>query len=284
MLKWYQEPLIHFLVLGTLLFFLTQFNTFSMMNGNSKKIIIREDEIQQFITFWNKKNLKNPTQKDIDSFLKIYIEKEILYTEALQMKLNQNDKTIKQLLIDKLKYIVSDPMDTNDISDEELQNFFNKNKYLFSNKTSTIFTFRHIYFNPKHSDNLDDRVKTIYIKIKDQDFNQTYISYGDKFYKGSYFSNISQKGLSNIFSHAFTQEIQKLPQKKWSEPISSGYGIHLIYIEEIHHTEILFETMKEKIRNKYIIHKSKEKYNDFYNTLKEKYQVIIEPYILKNEQ
>jgi len=284
MLKWYQEPLIHFLILGTLLFFLTQFTTFSEIPRNSKKIIINEDEIQKFITFWKKKHRKNPTKKDVDSFLKIYIEKEILYTEALQMKLNQNDKTIKQLLIDKLKYIVSDPIDTSHIPEETLQKFFNKNRHLFSNDSSTIFTFRHIYFNPKHSDTLDDRVNTIYRKIKNQDFNQTYISYGDKFYKGSNFSNISQKGLSNIFSHSFTQEIQKLPQKKWSNPVKSGYGIHLVYIEEIHHPKKSFETMKEKITNRYIIYKSHEKYKEFYNTLKDKYQVIIEPYILKNEK
>ena len=286
MLKWYQEPLVHFLILGIFLFFIVQTNALPMVNQDSKTITIKEQDIEKLVTYWNKKYNINPTQEELDTLLKFYIENEILYTEALKMKLDEHDEAIKQLLIDKLKYVVSEPVNVTNITDEELEKFFKQNKELFLNKEDISISFGHIYFNPKEyssKDPIEKKANSIYENIKDEDFNQTYANYGDAFYKGSYFSKMTEKELASIFSHSFVQSLQKLPQKCWSHPIKSGYGIHLIYIEHIYQTEMSFHTIKEKIKNRYIIHKSRENYENFYKDLKEKYQIIIEPYSLKNE-
>ncbi|HIP27627.1 MAG TPA: peptidyl-prolyl cis-trans isomerase [Sulfurovum sp.] len=287
MLKWYQEPLIHFLILGTLLFFITQTTPFSMIN-NPKEITIKEDEIKKLITFWKKKYHKIPTKKELDTLLNIYIENEILYAEALDMKLDKHDEGMKQLLVDKLKYIVSEPVNINKISDKELKMFYNKNKHLFPKKKPKTITFGHIYFNPKEDytphTSIEEKAQSTYLKIKDNAYNEKSTNYGNKFYKGSYFSKMTKKKVSKVFSHSFFLKLQKLPQRKWSEPINSGYGIHLVYIEEISETPLSFTTIKSKIKNMYIIHKSQENYEKYYKDIKEKYQVIIEPLTLNNEK
>ena len=286
MLKWYQEPLIHFLILGTLLFFITQTTPFSMIN-DSKKITIKEDEIKKLITFWKNKYHKIPTKKELDTLLNVYIENEILYAEALDMKLDKHDEKMKQLLVDKLKYIVSEPVNINNISDKELKMFYNKNKHLFPKKKSITITFGHIYFNPKEHDSqkhsIEENAKSTYLAVKNNVFHKKDTDYGNKFYRGSYFSNMSKEKISKIFSHSFFQKLQKLPQGKWSEPINSGYGIHLVYIEKIVETMISFNTRKEEIKNRYIIHNARENYENFYKDIKEAYEVTIEPYTLKNE-
>lgn len=283
MLKWYQEPLIHFLVLSTLIFFLTQSNTFSMIHNNSKEITIKEDEINKLITFWEKKYHATPTQEELDTLLNVYIENEILYIEALAMKLDQNDEGIKKLLIDRLKYIISDPVNIDTISDEALETFFNENKKLFSKHKKTIISFGHIYFNPKEHDNIKEKATVLYAKIKGKDFNATLPNYGDLFYKGSYFSKLTSNALFKIFSHSFTQDLQQLPIKQWSKPIASSYGFHLVYMEEINHIQKTFNDRKEEIKNNYIIHNAKQNYENFFKELRKKYQVHIEPYSLPKE-
>ncbi|MCF6244042.1 MAG: peptidyl-prolyl cis-trans isomerase [Sulfurovum sp.] len=284
MLKWYQEPLIHFLIIGILLFFITQSQPFSLLDNNSKKITIQKDEINKLISFWKKKYNTTPTQEELDTLLEVYIENEILYTEALNMKLDKHDEGVKKILVDKLKYIVSEPINFNKISDKELQIFFDKNKKMFSKNKHTTITFGHIYFNPKEHDSIEEKSTSMYQKVKEKDFNRTYASQGDPFYKGSHFSQLSKKEISSIFSHSFFQELQKLPKQTWSKPVASGYGIHLIYIENIQESSLTFNTLKEEIKNRYIIYKSKQNYENYYKKIKKKYKIHIAPYTLKNEK
>lgn len=284
MLKWYQEPLVHFLVLGTLLFFLSQSDTFSSINKNTNTLIVKEEEIKKRITFWKKRYHTVPTQDEVDTLLKVYIENEILYAKALDMKLDRNDDAMKQLMVNKLKYIVSEPVNIDNISDKELKTFFHDNKNLFKSNIYTTITFGHIYFNPKDNNSMTEKANDVYMKIKNKAFQKRDANYGNHFYKGSYFSKMSTKELSKIFTHSFVQILQKLPQRQWSKPINSGYGTHLIYIEQIDKTKLSFNKMKDKIKNKYIIHKSHENYAKFYENIKKEYQVIIEPYTLQDKE
>jgi parvulin-like peptidyl-prolyl isomerase len=255
---------------------------------NSKEIIITEDETKKLIAFWKKRYHKTPTQKELGTLLDVYIENKILYTEALNIKLDQDDEAIKQLLVDKLKYIVSEPIDINTISDKTLETFFNENKQLFSNNTSSSITFSHIYFNPKETHEkeytLEEKAKSIYLKLKNKPFDKKDTLYGNPFYKGSYFSKMTKKELSKIFTHSFVQELQKLPLNQWSKPIKSGYGIHLIYIEEIKQTDMTFKDIKETVKNNYIIHTSKNNYEKFYKDVKKRYNITIKPYTISDEK
>jgi len=281
MLKWYQEPLVHFLILGIFLFFIVQTNALPMVNQDSKTITIKEKDIEKLVTYWNKKYNINPTQEELDTLLKFYIENEILYTEAIKMKLDEHDESIKQLLIDKLKYIVSEPVNVTNITDKELQTFFNNNKQKFAKEKYTTLTFSHIFFNPKLNDNYEQKAHTIYNVIKNQDFNETFLEYGDVFLGGSSFSNMPMKKLSNYFSHSFRQKLLKLPKNSWANPIKSGYGIHIVYIKKREHISKTFNEMKETIKNRYIIDRSKKNYKSYLNDIIKKYKIIQEPYTLK---
>jgi hypothetical protein len=281
-LKWYQEPLLHFLVLGALLFIFTQNS--SNFNRDKKNITVSKTDTENYIRYWKKKYNRPPTQEEIDTFLKITIENEVLYKEALNMGLDKEDKVIKQHLIDKLKFIISKPIDEKKISDKTLKKFFEKNRNLFSSQNTTLYSFAHIYLNPKYNDNIELKADEIYIKIKDEKLNNNYTKLGDKFYKGSYFNQLSIKDISKIFSRSFAKKLSQLPQGEWIKGVASGYGVHLIYIEEKNTPKDLFESQKERVKNRYIIQESQKKLQNFYESLKKKYHITIEPYSLNESE
>ncbi len=283
-MKWYQEPLVHFLVLGIFLFFITQNNTLPMVNQDSKTINIQKKDIEKLIIFWKNKYHKNPTQDELDTLIKFYIENEILYAEAIKMKLDEHDEAIKQLLINKLKYIVSEPINIDNITDKELQTFFNENKELFIKERDVKMTFSHIFFNPKIHHNYEEKAQLIYNKIKNKDFDETFSTYGDVFFGGSHFPNITIKELSNYFSHSFRQKLLTLPKNSWSIPIKSGYGIHIVYIKHIKHISKTFTQMKEAIKNRYIIENTNKNFQKYLQDIKKQYKIIQEPYLLKEPQ
>ncbi len=288
MLKWYQEPLVHFLILGSFLFFLIQtIHTPASMHSDKTIITLSKKEIKQMLLFWQNKYHTLPTQEELHKLFETYIEKEILYAEAKRMQLDKNDTAIKQILIDKLKYIASEPLDIGHITDRELQTFYQKNKRLFADKSERYISFAHIYFNPKKYESsrfIEEKAHRLYQKIKTLDLYTNYADKGDSFYKGSYFSHINTKELTSVFSHSFVQSLLKLPQKRWSKPLKSGYGLHLVYIENIDEKKATFASLKEQIKDRYIIHKSQEAYRQFYQNLKKKYRIVIEPYSAQNKE
>jgi len=277
MLKWYQEPLLHFLLIGTLLFFIAdRTQSFSFMD-NTNTIIINKSKIDEMITFLKKKDGTTPTKEVLDSLTKYYIENEILYREALKMKLDKNDQEMKQLLVNKIKYIMKES-DTIHISDDTLKTYFKEHQQSFINNLDHYLTFGHIYINPNKHQNSESLANTIYQKVKDTPFDDSLAKKGDSFYAGAYFSNISTKALKEYFSHSFINTIKKLPSSQWSKPIKSGFGIHLIYMQKCTQTQDIFTTLKQEIRNAYILEQNQLHYEKFYQNIKKKYTVEIAPY------
>ena len=253
MLKWYREPFFHFIFLGTVLFIIIKWNGSENREEKSRVIVVK--------------------QEDADSAN--YIENEILYREALERNLDKDDYAIRQLLIDKLKYTMSDSVNIAEVSKEVLEKYFNANKSKFANESQITLTFGHIYLNPQNHEDIDSVAKKILVEINTLSYDKSMSTKGDTFYAGNYFNNLTKVELSKSFSRSFVSELVKLPKKRWSI-LKSGFGVHLIYIVDIKMRETKFEDVKSRVKNSYIIEKNRNAYKEFYKKIKDKYQIIID--------
>ena len=55
---------------------------------------------------------------------------------------------------------------------------------------------------------------------------------GDPFLPGPHPVASSQRDLERLFGSAFARAVMSLPEERWSGPIESGYGMHLVWIHE----------------------------------------------------
>ena len=58
------------------------------------------------------------------------------------------------------------------------------------------------------------------------------VKYGDPFVTGSFVRATSRAGLTKMFGDAFADAVAKLETKRWSEPIRSPFGLHLVWVAE----------------------------------------------------
>ena len=54
---------------------------------------------------------------------------------------------------------------------------------------------------------------------------------GDPFVAGSAFREVSPHGLAKTFGDAFATTVAQLPAGRWSAPIASPYGKHLVWVD-----------------------------------------------------
>ncbi len=253
MIQWYKEPFLHFILLGTVLFLITKWNGSENREEKSRVIVVQEEDADRAS----------------------YIEDEILYREALERNLDKDDYAMRQLLIDKLKYTMSDSVNIAELSKGVLEKYFNTNKSNFTKESQTTLTFGQIYLNPQNHEHIDNVAKKLLNEVSDLSYDKSISTKGDKFYAGSYFDNLTKLELSKSFSRSFVSDLIKLPINKWSL-LKSGFGVHLIYIVDIKKREPKFEDVKDKVKNSYIIEKNRNAYKEFYKKIKDKYKIIID--------
>ena len=88
MKKLYKEPLLHFLIIGALIFVV-----FSIVNKEEKsmsgnKIVVSTAEIERLSSIWSKKWNRPPTETELKGLVDSYIKEEVYYREALALGLD----------------------------------------------------------------------------------------------------------------------------------------------------------------------------------------------------
>ena len=115
------------------------------MNANEDKdIFISDQEILSLISAWKSQVGRNPTEDELARIINNLVDEEILYREALNLGLDQEDKIIKRRLAQKISFLKEESIP--DIpSSQELLSFFenNKDKYFIQ----PTFTFTHYFFS-----------------------------------------------------------------------------------------------------------------------------------------
>jgi hypothetical protein len=279
--KWYQEPFFHFIILGAILFFLTSEEGSKNSEKERKIIVVKQEDISKVLNYWKRDHNGTISDEELDKLLKDYMQDEILYREALRRNLDKDDGRIKKLLVDKLKYTISDSLNINEVSTAVLKEYFKEHKEMFADDSLSYLTFGQIYINPKKHKNIDTFSKKLFQEISSMPYSKELSKRGDKFYAGSYFDALNKQELSKYFSRSFVNKLIKLPKNKWSL-LKSGYGVHLIYMLEISKKEVTFDNVQKSVKDRYLIEQNRNAYKKFYDEIKKEYSFDIEDNRTKN--
>ena len=111
MKKWHKEPLLHFLIIGALVFVL-----FSIVNKeedvvSDNRIVVSTSEIERLSNIWSKKWNRPPTESELNGLVESYIKEEVYYREALALGLDQNDTILRRRLMQKMEFLFKSTAD-----------------------------------------------------------------------------------------------------------------------------------------------------------------------------
>lgn len=232
------------------------------------KIIIPDDEILGLIKTWRDQVGRDPTDEEIVRIINNLINEEILYREALKLGLDKNDRIIKRRLAQKVEFIKQD--DTQP-SQEDLENFYNKNKLKYT--IEDLYTFSHHYY-PKESFSQTD--PEISLALSELSSGLTIEAY--PFILGNELNLISKNDIQRNFGDSFYESLSLLNENQWSGPIVSNYGFHIVFIKKRIKGYIPdLSQIYQKVYSDFIIMNRKENVINFLDEIKEEYEVIINP-------
>lgn len=271
MTKFQHEPLVHFIILGALLFAGHNLWQGHIANSDSTITISTEEMERQSLIFIGE-NRRKPTDDDLKALLFSYVEEEALVREAERMGLGENDTIIRRRLAQKMRFLIEN-VDEPALPDEiELETYFKTNIENFIRPEKREFS--HIYLSPEvHGDKLEIEAQTLIQKTQTTDWR----SLGDPFIMKRKFGPLSRVEVSRLFGPEFANSIFQASGENWQGPVESAFGLHLMRIDSISDSVIpKFEDVKDDVKMLWQEEALRSANQKRLKTLIDKYKVDIE--------
>jgi len=265
----FKEPFIHFIIIGIGLFLL--YGLVSEKTDSKNTIIINDFDLDNIISSWEMQWKRLPTEQELQNLIDQNIKQEIFYQEALKMNLDHNDEIIKRRLAQKMQFLSNDIAKLVEPTDKELNEYYQKHsdKYL----APPSYSLYQITFS---ADNRKDSYKDATETLK-QHSNATFDemkNLGDKLPFSYYVENVSANELGLQLGSKFPESLEGQETNKWIGPIPSGFGYHLVYINNKTESKLPdFDLIKNIILRDYEYDIQEETNELIYNELKKNYNI-----------
>lgn len=260
-----QEPLFHFILLGSLLFILNAF----MADKDQPTITLTYYQALQMIEDQSKLLGRPLTKNDSALLIDSFFEDEILLRESYKQGLDQYDSRIRKRLIDKMRVVLYG--DFEDPSEDSLRVFYRQHKEQY--RISKSKSFEHVFFFENHFDQVKKGQDVLKLLKEGQDPDLL----GDAFYQGKKFNEMTRFDLIREFGMTFANMVDQAQTGSWAGPISSKHGIHFVKITEVQGLEYLpFEAVKSYLINDYVQQLQEKSFQIKMDSISRNYKLDIE--------
>ena len=227
-MKIFRDPITHFVLIGLALVAINHFwNVWQGEQGRT--IVVSAAEIDRLEKIWAGTAGRVPTGADRQQIIDQYVQEEALVREAGRLGLGEGDIIIRRRLAQKMDFLVSDDAKADDPTDAELESWFEDNRQRFAAPERRSFT--HVYFSPEqHGSRIEGAAQTALARLRS---GEEWKSLGDPFIQKRSYAAVPEREVARLFGPDFAAEIFKLGAGRWSEPIGSAFGLHLVRIETI---------------------------------------------------
>ena len=272
-----REPLVHFLVIGAAIYALYGVYAGGVDEGNERTVTVTASEIQSLTDRWTRLWSRPPTNEELAGVIRDHVRTQILYREAVAMGLDDGDTIIERRLAQKLELLATSLITPKEPSDEQLIAWYAENAERF--KEPDLYTITHIFFDPdkREETTLDDAKATLDTLHTLDELSASYSDYGDWFMLQNYYPSRSALELRKLFGSGFVEQIVKLEPGVWHGPVLSGFGTHLVLINNVTLApEPAFDDIKEQLKEEWMAEQVAEISEVFIDNLISRYEIVVE--------
>lgn len=272
-----REPLVHFLLLGTILFALYGFFTADQnTEDKSHEILLTNDEMLQMTMYFQSQWKRPPTQQEFDQLLENQIQEQILYREALALGLDQDDTIVRRRMAQKMKFLAEDVGAAKTPTIEELKKWYEANSALFA--MPGRISFRQIHFSPESGgQRAESNARAALSELEGETIDSPRAAkLGDSIMLQDFYGDRSVEALAQDFGPAFAQQIRRIPPGSWQGPVESGLGLHLVFVSSLEPGRLPhFSEVETEVRNAWLAEQKEIAWRTAYEKMREKYTVLL---------
>ncbi|MEP4078478.1 peptidyl-prolyl cis-trans isomerase [Haloferula sp.] len=276
-----RDPLVIFLLIGGGIFLLyAKINPQeSAEETDPNRIEINEDVIDFLVSEWSSRWNRPPSPEELKGLLDSHIKEEILFREATKLGLDQSDTIIRRRLAQKMEFLTSDISDLEEVTDESLNAYYEKNAEAY--RVEPELGFRHLFFSAeKRKDTATADAEALLAPLNDGSLSfEQAIEKTDQTLLNPEFSTSTITLVGRQFGVEFADALLEAKPGAWIGPVKSGYGVHLVEVldrKEGYLPEL--ETIREDVLSDYRYDQRETLNKNMLDALLEQYEVVVADY------
>jgi PPIC-type PPIASE domain len=266
-----KEPLVHFLVLGALIF-----AGHGLLDRDGAqapgRIVVSQGQLESMRVGFTRTWQRQPTPEEWEGLIRDRVREEVYCREAMALGLDRDDTVIRRRLRQKMEFISDDIAARSQPTEAELGAYLAAHPDSF--RFEQRFTFSHVFLNPeKHGENLARDAARLLAQLKQADAS----ALGDPFLLEHQFASVPASEVEKQFGKGFAAKLGGIPPGQWQGPVESGYGVHLVLVSERAEGGLpALADVRDAVRREWDSARRKEANEKFYQALLERYTVTIE--------
>ena len=305
MSRWLKEPLLHFLVLGALIFLVYGWLS---DERSADEIFISGGQQDNLINTFTRTWQRPPTPAEFKGLLDDYVREEIAYREGTAMGLNDNDVIIRRRLRQKLELLAEDVASLSAPDDAQLQAFLDENsdEYLIEPR----FSFQQIYFSPDRREDPAADAELQLAQLLAASESLDYSTLGDSIALPGKVEDLRLSEIARVFGSSFGAQLMEQhsaqlagpkskqaggqvsdqagdqvgdqasgePGSQWTGPWASGFGLHLVKVTQyVPGTIPSLEQVRDVVQRDWFSVQRRAAVDGLYQRLAGNYNIEIEP-------
>ncbi len=276
MRRFLHEPLVHFLLAGLLLFGAFRLARPATARPASTEIVFTLDEIAQMARLFQAQWGRLPTAAEFNALLEAEVREEVLYREALAIGLDKDDEIVRRRMAQKMEFLAEDVAEAHEPGDAELRAWFEAHAARFAEPRRV--SFRHLYFSPdrRGARGQGDAARALARLAGQPEASPLAASLADPFMFQDYYRDQTSETLSREFGPGFARALDTLPEGRWTGPVESGLGWHLVFVDGVipgHATTL--EAVLPQARSAWLDEQKVVAWDSVYVAMRAKYAVLL---------
>ena len=261
-MKIIKEPLVHFLLLATLLFVLE--SVFSSVQ--KEQIVVDQQAAEYLIKQREDLELRRLSPEERKDTIDSYVEDEILYSEAYKRGLDKGDSRMRRNMILKMRGLLIG--DLRLPTEGELRAYFDANRDEFTQPATLLLN--HVYFrdDSKVPSGMLDQLRS---GVDPGDLGDSRLDFG------STLKQMSKRQLVGLFGPDAARQIMAIVDSQWHGPIESPGGVHFVRINE--RTPGIpadYEQIKDYLAGSWSLAESRRLIEQELELLRDNYEIVID--------
>ena len=272
MRRFLKDPLVHFLLIGASLFALSAWRG-EWIRGGRERIVVSADQVAQVRSAAELLKGRAPTDEELAALIEPTIRDEVLYREALALKLDVNDDEVRRRLVDKMSYLTQDTADPAPSSDAELRRFYDESSARF--ERPELATFDQVFFSPaERGDSVDAVAKAGLAALRS---GRSPDEVGDHTPLRGIYENAPRDQVEVLFGDAVAEALFTMPPGDWTGPFKSDFGLHAVRLRARSARRLPpFDEIRDQVAAEFAADRRRERNEAEYRRMRAHYDVVVE--------
>jgi peptidyl-prolyl cis-trans isomerase C len=270
-----KEPLLHFLLIGAALFGAYAVVAEPAPSDVGHRIVVTAGEVGRLASYWEKRRLRPPTDDELAGLIDEHIREEVLYREALALGLDRDDAVIRRLMRQKYEFVAQDLAVAPEPDRETLLAWYDANRERY--RSAPRLSFTQVHFDIDRRGSEGERDARLVLASLRGGASPEALGAGDGRLLDPDHRDVSAGDVAALFGQDFADAVLALDPGGWSGPVRSGYGLHLVRIDERTEGAVPpFEAVEAQVLADWT-YEQRQKANDaIFARLLERYELVVE--------